>query len=353
MPSSRLHNVSRETRKWPKRDAGVDAGALAASLRAALLGDSPVYEAVDALYGTGIGAELDELVVKSCLDFFDEGQSAWGMPQRERGFFAAWREVARRNLRLSLRGLHMDRVLDVAETPEGVIGQTLKTLKVPEEQWPGYFTRELARLHGWAGFIRWRASAKHYHWARRYPADLVDLLAVRLTLAMALLGERGRRHVSYDRDTVGEAVDGRTAETYLRHELFGGDALPAMAPRLEAALARGRAGELAQLFDDYVRLKRRHEATRQAARLRELAQRAGAADALKGLSTEELERLLATLHDFECAEGMLWLQATEAQAIGRLTEGLSLTAPPPRDKRPFVQALFCIDTRSEIGRAHV
>ena len=30
----------------------------------------------------GIGATLDELVIKSCFDFFDEGQSAWAMPQR-------------------------------------------------------------------------------------------------------------------------------------------------------------------------------------------------------------------------------------------------------------------------------
>ncbi len=78
-----------------------------------LLNDRPVYEALDLLCGTGIGEELDELVIKSCLDFFDEGQSVWGMPEREKGFFRAWREVARRNARLFLRGRQIRETLAV------------------------------------------------------------------------------------------------------------------------------------------------------------------------------------------------------------------------------------------------
>ena len=69
-------------------------------------------EAVDALWGTGLADELDELVIKNCLDFFDEDQSAWRMPGRERGLFVAWSEVTRRNARMFLRGLHMPRILD-------------------------------------------------------------------------------------------------------------------------------------------------------------------------------------------------------------------------------------------------
>ena len=38
--------------------------------------DGPVYANIDRLFGTGIGQTLDELLIKSCLDFFDEGQSA-------------------------------------------------------------------------------------------------------------------------------------------------------------------------------------------------------------------------------------------------------------------------------------
>jgi len=108
-------------------------------LRQSLLQQRTVYESVDALYGTDIGASLDELVIKSCLDFFDEGQSVWRMPNREQGFFAAWREVARRNIRLFLRGLHINEILARHETPEDIIHYVMNTLQVPEEQWVSFF----------------------------------------------------------------------------------------------------------------------------------------------------------------------------------------------------------------------
>ena len=50
---------------------------------------------------------------------------------------------------------------------------------------------------------------------------------------------------------------------------------------------------------------------------------------------------------------MIWLRAMEKHAIDRLLEGVSLQPPAARDKRPFAQALFCIDTRSERIRRHL
>ncbi|KPV39251.1 hypothetical protein AN478_13370 [Thiohalorhabdus denitrificans] len=337
----------------PTADAGPVTAAITDGLRAALLGERPVYEAVDALYGTEIGAELDELVIKSCLDFFDEGQSVWGMPGREQGFFAAWRQLAVRNGRFSLRGLHVERILAQADGPEEVIAQVMRTLEVPESRWMGYFTRELVRLHGWAGFIRWRSHARHYHWNQRYPGDLVDLLAVRLTLALALLSERKHRDLATTAGAIEQAIENRPRETYLRHELHSGAILPAQAAGVEKALARGKPDRIERIYADYVRAKRDQEAHRQAERLQALATRAGEAPALDQLSGEALERLLDTLHAFERHEGMLWLRAMEAQATDRLLRDLNPTPPAPREKRPFAQALFCIDTRSERIRRHL
>ncbi|MFA9462439.1 DUF2309 domain-containing protein [Thiohalorhabdus methylotrophus] len=322
-------------------------------LRAALLGERPLYEAVDALYGTDIGAELDELVIKSCLDFFDEGQSVWGMPGREEGFFAAWRQIAIRNGRLFLRGLHVERILAEANGPEEVIAQVMRALEVPESRWMGCFTRELARLHGWAGFIRWRSNAPHYHWSEQFPGDLVDMLAVRLTLALALLSERKHKRLATTTGAIEQAIETRTAETYLRHELHSGAILPAEALRVEKALARGKPDRIETVFADYVRAKRDDEARRQAERLRELGRRAEGEGGLGTLSGESLGRLLDTLNEFERSEGMLWLRSMEAHATNRLLGEVNLTPPEPREKRPFAQALFCIDTRSERIRRHL
>lgn len=312
-----------------------------------LSGDCPVYEAVDALYGTRIRTSLDELVIKSCLDFFDEGQSVWGMPDRERGLFSAWRGVARRDVRLFLRGLHINRILKEAGSPEGIIAHVMHALEIPRDRWVGCFTRELAQLHGWVGFIRWRASAHHYYWSRRFPADLVDFMAVRLTLALALLYERKRKHIPGSATEVAQLIDERTQEVYLRQELHGGQVLPALAHPVDDALARGSEARIRGVFNDYVREKRGVEARGLAMRLHELAQRTGEQKALARLNAEQLDALVATLKEFEQGEGLLWLQAMESHAMSGVLNGMSLATPPPREKRPFVQALFCIDTRSE------
>lgn len=340
-------DVRAALRGEPLAPALIESHALTDPLREQLLGACPVYEAVDALYGTNVGACLDELVIKSCLDFFDEGQSVWGMPGRERGFFSAWRAVARRNIRLFLRGVHIKRILDVDDSPEGVIAHVMQVLGIPEQHWVGYFTRELARLHGWAGFIRWRSTAKRYYWSQRYPGDLVDFIAVRLTLALALLNEHGRRRMVCTAGDLAEFIEMRPREAYLRHELFNRQVLPTMAHRVDDAVARGRQAEIEQVFGDYVADKRVHQATRQALRLGVLADRAGATRALGQLSSDAMGLLLDTLADFEGQEGMVWLRAMESQAMNKLLSGVNLAPPAPRDKRPFAQALFCIDTRSE------
>ncbi len=326
-------------------------------LRHELLGDRPVYDAVDALYGTEITKELDELVIKSCLDFFDEGQSVWSMPGRKRGFFRAWREVANRNIRLYLRGMHIQDILSVDDTPEGVIAHVMKTLGIPEEQWVQYFTRELAQLHGWSGFVRWRWNAKNYYWSKRHPADLIDLVAVRLTFALALLSERhnerGHRHIATTAPAIEDAIENKTMETFLRYELFGKRILPAMAKRVEQTLVRGSVAQIEKVFHQYVEFKRRHEAKTQADRLCTLASRVKQVDDLRSLSPDQFNDLLHSLRMFEYCEGMFWLRALEAQAIKELLAGVNLTPPEPRDKRPFVQSLFCIDTRSERIRRHL
>ncbi len=330
-----------------------DAGSLVQYLRHALLGDRPVYDAVDALYGTGIATELDELVIKSCLDFFDEGQSVWSMPGRKRGFFRAWREVANRNIRLYLRGMHIQDILAVDDTPEGVIAHVMNTLGIPEDRWVHYFTRELAQLHGWAGYIRWRWNAKNYHWSTTYPADLIDLIAVRLTFALALLSERGRRNIATTASALEEAIEGKTRETFLRYELFGKHIVPVMAKRVEQTLARGKASQIEKVFDQYIEFKRQHEARLQADRLHTLAARVNQVEALRSLSLDEFSNLHEGLRLFERGEGLVWLRAMEAHAIKELLAGVNLTPPAPRDKRPFVQAMFCIDTRSERIRRHL
>ncbi|AOV18065.1 hypothetical protein BJI67_14225 [Acidihalobacter aeolianus] len=308
----------------------------------------PIYDAIDALFATDIGSTLDDLLIKSCLDFFDEGQSAWGMPNREEGLYRAWRQLALHNLRFKLRGLDMERLITRAQQPETMIAQVMEALKIPESRWVDYFTRELTRLHGWAGFIRWRAHTKNYHWQKNYPADLVDLLALRLSLSLALLQEHQKRlpWASVDATALHDFIDTDTERAFLQHELNTGEILPAFALEIEETLACGSGKTIARLCQRYAETLREHEIAEQTARVRELA--SGARVDLGTIPPETIETLVDTLAEFERNEGMLWLRAMEATATESLLNGLNL-APPTESagKRPFAQALFCIDTRSE------
>ena len=330
-----------------------DAVRLADQMSAVLLKERPLYEALDLLYGTGIGEELDELVVKSCLDFFDEGQSVWQMPHREKGFFSAWREVAQRNVRLFLWGRQMRETLAASNEPEGIIVHVMESLEVPREHWMKYFRRELARLHGWAGFIRWRSTARHYHQGRCYPGDLVDFLAIRLTLALSIIRERGQHGIPRSTEQLQGFIRKHPAEACLRHEFFSKRVLPAWAQRVESALLTRNHGRIEQLYLDYRDEKRVQGAAAQAVSLRQLADQAGASSAIQHLSNESLGKLIAALQACEEQEGMLWLEAMENSAMDRLLQDIRLEPPAPREKRPFAQALFCIDTRSERLRRHL
>lgn len=312
-----------------------------------LLTDRPVYESVDALYGTKIGDDLDELMIKSCLDFFDEGQSVWSMPKREMGFFAAWSNIARHNIRLFLRGLRISEILKQESTPEGIIAHVMRTLEVPEEHWTAYFTRELARLHGWAGFIRWRSNAPHYHWSKEFPGDLVDFVAIRMTLALALLNQRGRHRTTDTSRKIAEAIDNKPMEIYLRHEFHSRAVLPAMAATVDRAISRGSDAQISATFSKYAEQKRAQLADQQLQQLRQLAQQADELESFNQLDNPQLQQLLEALAGIEKQEGMIWLRSMEERAMDLLSKGIKLVEPQERDKRPFVQALFCIDTRSE------
>jgi len=322
-------------------------GVLQQDLRRDLLGERPLYEAVDALYGTSIGIELDELVIKICLDFFDEGQSVWDMPDREHGLFRAWRDMAKRNVPFFLRGLHISQILEQDDRPEGVIAYVLAELGVPEGLWIDYLTREMTRLHGWTGFIRWRSSAKNYYWEQRFPGDLVDYVAIRLTLALALLKESGRRKHAWTTTLIEQGIDERIEEIYLRHELNGRRVDPSLAHSVDMALRRNKPKLIARLFDDYVSGKMVREAEEQARRLLELARLAGDEKGLLALSADEIGELTELITRLEGHEGMIWLRALEGHAVQKFLAGIDRSMPQKSDKRPFAQALFCIDTRSE------
>lgn len=347
-----------------------------------------LYDAVDQLFATRIGETLNELLIKGLMDFFDEGQSIWRMPGRRQGLFRAWCRIARRNRRLRMRGMDVGAILADVDQPEVMIDLVMRRLEIPESLWMESFTVELSKLHGWAGFVRWRAQARHYYWQERNPADLVDFLAIRLMLALALLEDAGRR---LKRELTWPALkafaESHPRECVLRRELNAGTVLPDFAHRVEVAVERGDPARIDALHRDYERAKLEREACTRARRILAMATRAGLTrEQLLAYTDDALLQLIDGVYAFKAGEGMTWTRALEqtyiarllAQVAPRLADTMAsdkaesasaiadgardqgaaeqVAAPVPQDHQgngaksgacELVQALFCIDVRSE------
>ncbi len=117
--------------------------------------------------------EVDRICAKWLATFLDQGESTWSMPNREDGFYAAWRQLA----------AHDSEIPDPGELPETAMDAVeLVAADCSSDEWDAICDHQLAALPGWTGFIKQRV-ADGDRWQETYPITLVDYLAVRLVLS--------------------------------------------------------------------------------------------------------------------------------------------------------------------------
>lgn len=255
-----------------------------------------VGEWIARLGGPPVVETINEQMVRWCPAFLDEGLAAWSMPSRELGFYAAWRDLCRFDPSgrfLNIPSLSR-KVRGLPESPEDLIAGCLGRLEVPDSEAAGYLTRHLGQLPGWAGFIKWRSGDGDYGPQICYPIDLVQYLAVRLFYEAELADSACRR-------------------------AFG---IPGTLTALRARFSEGQAlrtGPSAENKRDFS-----PEPTRPVL------------DDLKSLPADH--------------RALIWLEALERTFRSRLLRKLARApgpSSPPPDTAPRVQAVFCIDARSE------
>ncbi len=341
--------------RFTREAAGLDSEELALRLERVLIQDRSIQEIIDKLFGTDLTNQLDDLIVRYCLNFFDEGQAAWEMPSRGHGFFNAWLDVFGRSGNFLLSGSVLQEVAGSVTCPEEAIVYVMRNFKIPESRWQSYFQHELTRLHGWAGFIRWRSSALHYYFANNYPGDLVDYLAIRLVLSNALIDKQVAGSVPKNMEVLEAYIRENATRAYLAYQYHSANVLPSYAHEIEKALLSGKQTRIESVAADCFCDERKVMATRLAQDLRRLALSANAEQQLLALDVDGIGNLVKSIEEFEEQEGLYWLKAMEEKAIHELLSNISLVPSkhPVNRKRPFVQAMFCIDTRSERLRRHL
>jgi uncharacterized protein YbcC (UPF0753/DUF2309 family) len=130
---------------------------------------------------------VNAYMIKFFNHFFDEGVAVWQMPNREKGFYAAWKALALYDSDLKLDKHLKEWFEQLPDCPERALIVLLDSLGIKREDWEEYLKASLAALPGWASFIKWRHLYAHIPEYKKYPASKLEYLAVRLCVEAIFL----------------------------------------------------------------------------------------------------------------------------------------------------------------------
>ncbi|WP_102272281.1 DUF2309 domain-containing protein [Cytobacillus massiliigabonensis] len=123
---------------------------------------------------------LDHHVIKWCKLYLDDSQAGWTMPNREEGFYRAWRRLIQYDPALSKK--QRDRLKGWPQEAHMALKEALFALAIPESDIQTYLEGHLLSLPGWAGMMLWRSRHSSYEHAL-----LTEYLAVRISIEWALI----------------------------------------------------------------------------------------------------------------------------------------------------------------------
>ncbi len=276
------------------------------------------------LAATGTDADLavNDLLVRFCASFLDQGVSHWTLPRREEGLFRAFLHLYAQSggppdSWLQTLPAMAAGVLQSKVSPIESIGDSLAELGVPSEEWDDYLSATILALRGWAGMIRQVEQRGDSVSHSVPPGSLIEFVAVRL-----ILDRLAAEHV---------------AKTNLR---FNGP-LAALRERLRAQLP----GQTAPSPDG------------RAFALFQLAQIIGwSANELLRLTPLEIAFLVGEIEDFsELDRRRIFHLAYERRFRTQSLDALALHErfDDLKDRRPRFQAITCLDEREESFRRHL
>lgn len=236
-----------------------------------------------------IAKRLDQQMIKWCKLFYDESGGTWTLPQREQGFYQAWRQLVVTDPSLSKD--ERKRFSGWPHDKHEALNYALEKLGIRDEDVVAYLEAHLLALPGWAGMAVWRS-----HRAGDEVGGLIDYLAVRLSLEWVLTAP----HLPLHGEENGERRD----------------VLPLLAAWFYWT---------GMTPEDWRRLR----------------------------TNEQQARLAFADRFWRIDRHHLWLEAWEDTDEAKLKEAVSTRHRVSEPEQVAAQLLFCIDVRSEPFRRHL
>jgi uncharacterized protein YbcC (UPF0753/DUF2309 family) len=277
------------------------------------------------LSATGHDSDLlvHPVLIRFCAAFTDQGVSDWTLPDRERGFWNAFRTLYQSAGRLPEQWLHLlakklSRIVAEGTTPSQLIVESLEDLGVPQDQWADAINATVLTLRGWAGMV-WQMEVRPDRVARpAAPGSLIEFVAVRLLLERCAI-----------------------------RSLCQKSAVP-----VGASLAESRASLL-----DRANARSFSSVERRVFYVFQLAQVMGwSPPALSQLTKSGWETLIAEIEDFPSLKRRRIFQlAYERRLLTRTLDAIAIKnrCSANTTAMPRLQFVFCLDAREESFRRHL
>ncbi len=158
-------------------------------------------DAIMALHGTDPDEIVNPWLIRLCAVFFDQGLSYWSMPQREKGFYQAVRQLVSQGaffppaLLDGLKNVFAQQATQ-EKTSGDVVLDCLQRFGVPQAEWEALIIAELLALPGWAGLMQKLEAEPDLAPHILVSGSLMDFLAVRLTMTLVSVENARSSHGS-------------------------------------------------------------------------------------------------------------------------------------------------------------
>lgn len=178
LKSNTYPSASIYTQAYQNKD--IDNKVLTDMLREAKLPKTPeeyleIMESSENKTPNETASKVDVIMTKWLSAFMDEGLAEWQMPNKEKGFYAAWRALAIYDKDMGGKSLR-----HLPKTSIEALELILSAYN--ESSYGDIFSSHIAALSGWTGYIKHRINTNSV-WQQQFPITIEDYLAVRLTIA--------------------------------------------------------------------------------------------------------------------------------------------------------------------------
>jgi len=272
-----------------------------------------LYEIHDALFGTSEKELIEKDVIEYLSRFLDEQATTLSMTDRDFGMFQAFKLYE-----------NIDYIIDT----EGFVEEALETLKVKDVQ--DYFLTHILKLHGWAGFIKYRSQDNEYYAQQEHPSSMMDYMAIRLHFEVKYMAKEKIN----DFDKLDNYIKENTPYAILKLLQAQGKLTGTYNDAMEDSK------DYQKILDNYIK----DEINLDSLQVQ--------------LAKEELSDLNMSLIEFsnfanmlKKEEGFIWLKSLEDTYI--IDQVNQFTQENTYTQKPLSSTIFCLDVRSEVMRRNV